>query len=196
MVGPFKHVITTEEELRGVIGTTLDIAEQKVIPIIDEHCRRVIDASPFLLISSADADGNMDVSPKGDPAGFVKVLDEKHIAIPDRPGNRRADTMLNIMQNPHVGILFLVPKLGETLRVNGRAQVVADDELLEQLTLKGKKPQFAIVVTVDEAFLHCSRCITGSNLWQPETWDGLEMASLRDIIRDHSRLHFEAKQQT
>jgi hypothetical protein len=131
----------------------------------------------------------MDISPKGDPPGFVQVLDDKTLAIPDRPGNRRADTFLNILQNPGVGLLFLIPGQRETLRISGTAKIVRDAWLLEKMVIQGKKPNFAIVVTVKEAFLHCAKCIIRSHLWEPEHWPDLEgLPSLARILIDHANL--------
>jgi PPOX class probable FMN-dependent enzyme len=118
-----------------------------------------------MLIASADSNGNTDVSPKGDPIGFVKILDDKTLAIPDRLGNKRADTIENILTNPNVGLIFLIPGKTETLRVSGKAQVVRDKALLNSMAVKGKSPDFAIIVTVEEAFFHCSKCMIRSKLW-------------------------------
>jgi PPOX class probable FMN-dependent enzyme len=125
----------------------------------------------------------MDVSPKGDPAGFVQVLDEQSLAIPDRPGNRRADTFKNILQNNRVGLFFLIPGKQETLRVSGRAMIVRDLSLREQMAVGGKIPDFAIVVTVDQAFFHCPKCIIRSHFWSPETWpDKTGLPSLAEAV--------------
>lgn len=132
----------------------------------------------------------MDISPKGDPPGFVKILDEKHLAIPDRPGNRRADTLRNIIAHPNIALLFLVPGMPETLRVNGTARVVTDQWLLDDLALKGKPAQLAIVVRVNEAFLHCARCITQAALWDAGTWQlENDLPPLMEMVKEHSKLH-------
>ncbi len=166
----FQDVITNEEELRAVVGTPKQMVRDKVIPILDEHCRRFIAHSPFLVVSSSDSAGRQDVSPKGDEPGFVLVLDEHTLVIPDRTGNRRADTFVNVLENPAVGLLFLVPGSGETLRVNGHAQIVKDKELLERMPARGKAPELALVVTVEEAFYHCAKCIIRSDLWNTDEW--------------------------
>jgi PPOX class probable FMN-dependent enzyme len=166
----FSEVIGSETELRSVMGEPTPRALQKEIPSIDAHCRAFIARSPFVLISSCDADGRMDVSPKGDPPGFVQVLDESTLAIPDRPGNRRADTFRNVLQRPHVGLLFLIPGKPESLRVNGRALIVRDRSLRERMSMQGKFPELVLVVTVEQAFVHCAKCIIRSRLWDQHAW--------------------------
>lgn len=184
----FSEIITTEAQLREIIGYPVARSVNKVIASLDEHCRAFIASSPFLLLASADANGNMDVSPKGDPPGFVHVLDDKTLAIPDRPGNRRADTFTNILQNPKVAMLFLVPGKSETLRVNGTARIVRDRWLREQMDFKGKIPDFGIVVTVEEAFMHCAKCMIRSELWSAESWpDADGLASLAQVLMDHTK---------
>jgi PPOX class probable FMN-dependent enzyme len=170
----FAEVIESEDQLRSVLGVPAARAVNKEIERLDEHCRLIISRSPFVLISSCDADGRLDVSPKGDPAGFVQVLDERTLAIPDRPGNRRADTFGNVLQNPRVGLLFMIPGRQETLRVNGRAIIVRDRALREQMAVAGKLPELALVVTVEQAFVHCGKCIIRSGLWNKESWPDLE----------------------
>lgn len=185
----FTEVITSEADLRAILGTPSPSSINKAIPALDQHCRDFIAASPFLLIASADAQGNMDVSPKGDPAGFVQVLNDKTLAIPDRLGNRRADTFLNILQNPHIALIFLVPAKQETLRVNGTAKIVRDSWLREQMTIKGKTPDFALVVNIDEAFLHCAKCVMRSGLWEEGRWPEIAgLAPLARVMIDHGKL--------
>jgi PPOX class probable FMN-dependent enzyme len=164
----FKQVIQTEAELREILGYAGNAAQNKVIPEIDEICRAFIEKSPFVLLGSTDTSDNMDVSPKGDPAGFVQVMDSKTLLIPDRPGNRRGDTLSNILQNPNIGLLFLVPGRSDTLRVNGTAQLVRDDDVRERFTMQGKAPVFVIAVTVKEVFFHCTKCVLRSGLWSSE----------------------------
>ena len=135
---------------------------------LDEHCRAFIERAPFVLIASTDGTGRIDVSPKGDPAGFVRVLDDRTLAIPDRPGNKRADTLVNVLQYPHVGLIFLIPGTKTTLRVRGRARIVRDEPLLESMAVGGKSPQLALVVDVSEALFHCSKCIIRSKLWDSD----------------------------
>ena len=185
----FEDVITTEAQLRDVVGHPAQSNVDKVIPVLDEHCRLFIARSPFLLLATANAAGAIDVSPKGDPPGFVQVLDERTLAIPDRPGNRRADSLSNILQQPQVGLLFLVPGKRETLRVRGRAQIVRDAWLREQMAVKNKIPALAIVVRVEAAFIHCAKCVIRSHLWQSEAWPDLAgFAPLARVRADHANL--------
>lgn len=161
----FAEVVTAEEQFRAVIGHPGARVLRKHVAALDDHCRAFIARCPFVLIASADAEGNADVSPKGDPPGFVRVLDDGTLAVPDRPGNRVADTFSNLLQNTHVGLLFLIPGDQETLRVNGTAIIVRDQWLRHELAVSGKAPDFAIVVTVREVFFHCPKCMIRSDLW-------------------------------
>ncbi|MBT4126548.1 MAG: pyridoxamine 5'-phosphate oxidase family protein [Chloroflexi bacterium] len=188
----FEQVIATEDDLREILGTPSKRAADKVIDHIDEHCAALIGSSPFLVIASADADGNMDVSPKGDPAGFVKVLDEHTLVIPDRKGNRRGDTFSNILQNPKIGLIFLTPGYQETLRVSGTAQIVRDQELLESMAHDGKVPEFATVVAVEKALFHCAKCIIRSGLWEHDGVDGVP--NFGAILKDHANLDQTAEE--
>ena len=138
---------------------------KKCIPSLDRHCREFIERSPFLCIGTSGAGGRADVSPRGDPPGFVQVLDDNTLFIPDRPGNNRLDTMTNIIENPNVGLLFLVPGFDDTLRVNGRATIVRDEALAQAAVVNGKEPKVGIRVEVEEAFLHCAKAFKRSRLW-------------------------------
>lgn len=187
--GRFLDVVSSEDELHEVVGQPSHRVQQKVIDRIDGHCRQFIERSPFLVIGSSDGQGNFDLSPKGDLAGFVAVLDDRTLAIPDRPGNRRLDTFHNILANPSVGLIFLVPGKRETLRVAGRAAIVRDVALREQLAMNGKVPALALVVTVERAFFHCAKCMIRSHLWEPDHWPELEgLAPLAEILIAHARL--------
>ncbi|MEM1120717.1 MAG: pyridoxamine 5'-phosphate oxidase family protein [Bacteroidota bacterium] len=189
MKSEFQEIITTEAELRAILGEPGDAPKNKVITILDKHCRQFIAHSPFLTIASTNADGQVDVSPKGDPAGFVKVLDDKTLAIPDRLGNKRADTFVNVLSNPGVGLLFLIPGINETLRVNGKAQIITDLAIREQLAHKGKLPQFALIVHVEEIFMHCTKCMIRSKLWKEHDPKIREkVPSLATVIKDHAKL--------
>jgi uncharacterized protein len=189
MAFKFAEVVTTEAEFRGVIGNPSHRVLKKQIAALDDHCRAFIGKSPFVLVSSCDADGNMDISPKGDPAGFVLVLDDHTLAIPDRPGNRRADTFRNLLQNPHVGLLFLIPGKQETLRVSGSAFVVRDQWVREQMALGGKLPEFAVIVRVQEAFLHCAKCVIRSKLWESKFWPEIAgLPTLAQAMVDQGKL--------
>ncbi len=162
----FNDVIDSIEALREIVGMPGKVVIDKVQPEIDELSAAWIAASPFVLIASVDAQGNVDVSPKGDPPGFVHILDSKTLLIPDRPGNRRVDTLGNILQHPKIGLIFLVPGKAETLRVNGRARIVRDAQWREQFAVNGKAPALLIAVTAEEVFFHCHKCILRSQLWE------------------------------
>lgn len=185
----FREVVSTEAQFRAVIGHPSHRVLRKQVDALDDHCRAFIAKSPFLLIASSDAKGNMDVSPKGDPAGFVRVLDDSTLAIPDRPGNRRADTFGNLLQRPHVGILFLIPGKSETLRIGGTAIIVRDQWLRDEMAIAGKAPDFAIVVNVKEVFFHCSKCVIRSKLWDSAQWPQLAgLPSLAQTMVDAGKL--------
>lgn len=190
-MGPeFKEIISNEAGLREVIGYPSEMNVNKVISVLDEHCRNFIARSPYLLLASNDGNGNFDISPKGDPAGFVQVLDEKRLVIPDRIGNGRIDTLTNIVKNNQVALFFLVPGKRETLRVSGTAMIVRDIWLREQMSMKGKLPNFGIVVTVQRVFMHCAKSIIRSGLWKPEEWpDPGDLASLSRVLNDHANLN-------
>ena len=160
------HVIRSVEALRAHYGTPSTIARDKVLAQLDEHCCRFITHSPFLILASVGPSGNMDASPRGDKAGFVQVRDAQTIMIPDRMGNKRLDSLQNIVTNPGVGLLFLVPGVNETLRVNGTAEISTDPSLLEQFKVRDRLPVSVIVVTVNEAFLHCAKALVRSTLWR------------------------------
>ena len=185
----FTDVVSTEEQLRDVLGHPSRRVIDKQVASLDEHSRAFLSASPFVLLASCDADGNMDVSPKGDPAGFVHVLDDKTFAIPDRLGNRRADTIRNVLQNPNVGLIFLVPGKEETLRINGTAMIVRDRWLRDQMAIGGKLPDHALVITVKEVFFHCAKCVIRSKLWDSEQWPDLSgQPSLAQAMVDQAKL--------
>ncbi|RAP73603.1 pyridoxamine 5'-phosphate oxidase family protein [Paenibacillus montanisoli] len=181
--------IDTEEELRQLIGYPSELASRKTIHSIDRHCADFISRSPFLVISSSDRLGRCDASPRGDQPGFVLIQDEHRLIIPERPGNKRIDTLRNILMNPYVGLLFLIPGLGETLRINGRASLMKQAELLEQLAVNGRKPLLAISVEVEECFIHCAKAFIRSGLWEPGSWsDKAALPSASRIIADHADL--------
>jgi len=174
MAPKFSEVVTTEAEIRAVLGDPSPHVLTKATAVLDDRCRAFIARCPFLLIASSDADGNMDISPKGDPAGFVRVLDESTLAIPERPGNRRADTFRNVLQRSQVGLLFLIPGKPDTLRVNGTATIVRDQWIRDPMAIAGKVPDLALVVTVSEVFFRCPKCVVRSKLWDPGQWPDIE----------------------
>jgi PPOX class probable FMN-dependent enzyme len=185
----FTEIITTVEQLRSVMGYPSHRVTDIAIPKLDKHCRAFIAKSPLVFIASSDVSGNMDISPKGDPPGFVQILDDNTIAIPDRPGNRRADTFQNILENPKVGLFFLVPGKGETLRMNGTAIIVRDKPLRESMIINNKIPDFALVVNIEEAFFHCAKCMLRSKIWQSEHWQSIDdLPSLAKTMVDAANL--------
>ena len=178
----FTHVVTSERELRELLGYPHERAVKKDLGRLDEHARAFIARAPFLLLATANAAGRCDVSPKGDAPGFVRVLDDRHLAVPDRPGNKRIDGMRNLLENPHVGLIFLVPGKEDTLRVNGRAWIVRDEALLASLAAMGKRPELAIGVEVEECYLHCPKAFRRSRLWEPDSWTGArELPSMTKV---------------
>lgn len=171
----FCSQITSHEQLRELMGEPVSpIVVAKTISRLDTHCLAFIARAPFMLMASSDKMGRMDISPRGDPGGFVKVLDDHTLAIPDRPGNQRFDTLSNLLDISRIALIFLIPGKRETLRVSGSARIVADPDLCAKLVEAGKTPKIAIVVDVEEAFFHCSKCMIRSKLWQPEAWPSLE----------------------
>lgn len=179
--------ITDEAGLRDLFPPTHDIAKLKSLARLDVHARAFLARSPFLCIGTQSAEGKADVSPRGDPAGFVTVLDDKTLLIPDRPGNNRLDTMSNILANPAVGLLFIIPGFDDTMRVNGRARITRDPNLLAQVAVQDRVPTVGIVVTVDEVFIHCAKAFRRSRLWDPAALqDRRQMPSLMKIILDQT----------
>jgi PPOX class probable FMN-dependent enzyme len=180
-------VISDERSLRSLFPPTHTLAAIKSLGFLDRHAREFIARSPFLCIGTQGAEGMADVSPRGDPAGFVRILDRNRLAIPDRPGNNRLDTLANILQNPSVGLLFLVPGFDDTLRINGKATLTTDPDLLDTMKVRDRAPGLAIVVEVREVFMHCAKAFRRSGLWNPERFqDRAEMPSLMEIILDQT----------
>ena len=181
------QVFTSSEELQSYIGAPMELAVRKAIAYLDRHCRSFIARSPFVSIGTAASNGRADVSPRGDAPGFVQVLDDNTLFIPDRPGNNRMDTMLNIIENPNVGLLFMVPGFEDLLRVNGRAQIVRDEDLLDQAVVNGKTPKVGIRVAVDEAYLHCAKAVKRSRLWdEASRQDRKALPSLGKMILEQT----------
>ena len=184
-----KQVVTTEAEIRQTLGEVLYSQDTKCIDHIDPHCRTWIERSSFVVLSTSNAAGQVDVAPKGDPAGSWKVLDQHTIAIPDRLGNNRADTFANLLQNPRIGLMFVVAGRREVVRVSGSALIAKDPDLLDSLSIKGKVPNFAIVVRVEEAMFHCGKAMIRSNLWKPDLWESLEgLPTYGQALVDHGKL--------
>lgn len=182
-----EFLVKDEEELRSLYPATHPIAIKKCQDRLDRHARDFVARSPFICVGTQSPDGLADVSPRGDPCGFVKVLDDKTLLIPDRPGNNRLDSLTNILANPVVGLLFIVPGFDDTMRVNGRARITRDPDLLAMLAVKDRIPTVAIVVAIDELFIHCAKAFRRSRLWDPgQIQDRSEMPSLVRIILDQN----------
>jgi hypothetical protein len=179
--------ITTSDELRDLLGEPTAAVANKVRPALDGIHRQWLAASPFCLVATSGADGSCDVSPKGDPPGFTLVLDDRTIALPERAGNRRADGFHNILSNPHVGLVYLLPGRGDTLRINGRARLVRDSELLDRMVEKGHRPLLAMVVAVEQVFFHCAKAFLRSGLWEPESWQPDVVPSRARIAHQQER---------
>lgn len=175
--------ITTYGELRDVVPEPLEHAKGKTRKELHELDKQWLAASPFCLIATSAADGTCDVSPKGDPAGFTMVLDDSTIAIPERAGNRRVDGFTNILANPHVGLIYLLPGRGDSLRINGRARILKDAPFFDDMIVKGNRPQLALLVEIEEIFHHCSKAFLRSRLWKTETWDPDAMPSRPRIAK-------------
>lgn len=164
-------VVTEEKQLRELVGAPLQRVADKARPTLHELDRQWLAASPLCLLATAAVDGTCDVSPRGDPPGFTHVLDERTLALPDRPGNRRVDGFRNVLGNPHVGLIYLVPGRGDTLRINGTAQLLCDAPFFDQLVVSGHRPRLALVVHVEEVFYHCSKALLRSALWDADSWE-------------------------
>ncbi|UJF35905.1 pyridoxamine 5'-phosphate oxidase family protein [Paenibacillus hexagrammi] len=189
---PFGHLVQSEQELRELLGYPGKLAGNKIIRHLDQHCRDFIAQSPFVVVSTADSDGNCDASPRGDAPGFVSVLDDQHLVIPERPGNRKMDSMLNLLSSPKIGLIFLIPGLGETLRVNGRGFIIRDASILESMSAHGKVPLLGIGVQVEECYIHCAKALLRSKLWDPASWlEKSELPTVSKILADHVKLENE-----
>ena len=181
-------VVQNESELRALLGEVPISQAEKAIDHIDDHCRTWIEHTPFIVMSSVSPSGGIDVSPKGDPAGFVQVLDEYTLAIPDRPGNRRGDTLHNLLENPKIGLLFVIPKRGEVLRIRGSGQIVRDATLLDRMAVNNRIPTLAIVIRVEQAMFHCGKAMIRSNMWRPDAWSSIEgLPTYAQALVDHAK---------
>ncbi|TLS35475.1 pyridoxamine 5'-phosphate oxidase family protein [Pseudalkalibacillus caeni] len=185
----FKNLISSEEELRDIIGNPGELAANKVISYLDKNCNDFISKSPFLVLSTSNTAGACDASPRGDSPGFVLTVDEKHLVIPERPGNRRIDSIKNILENPHVGLIFVIPGLEETLRINGKASITRDPELLSRMEVKGRSPLVAIGIEVEEAFIHCAKAFKRSGLWNHQSWlEKEKLPHIAKVLAEHASL--------
>jgi uncharacterized protein len=185
----FDEIIASRDRLRALVKAPSAKVSHKAIDHIDGLCARFIAASPFVIVATRGGDGRLDLSPKGDPPGFVEVLDAKTLAIPDRPGNNRVDGFENLMVHSEVGLIFLIPGIGDTLRVAGTGALVRDAALQARLAVDGREPPLVLAVSVTEAFLHCGKSMRRSRLWQPEHWpENTEVPSLAEAMVTHGRL--------
>ncbi|NDV00242.1 pyridoxamine 5'-phosphate oxidase family protein [Pseudoroseicyclus tamaricis] len=181
--------IESREALRAHYRPVHENAAKKVLPKLDPHARNFLSRSPFLMMGTQDAAGRADVSPKGDKPGFVAPLDDVTLAIPDRPGNNRLDSWENLVDNPSIGLIFVIPGMAETLRINGEAKLTVDEELCARLGVDGRPAQAVCVVKIRELYMHCAKAFMRSELWKPETWpDRKELPSLGQIMRDQLAL--------
>lgn len=176
--------IESEAELRELLGEVMPRAANKERTRLHERDRQWLATSPFCLVATADADGNCDVSPKGDPSGLAHVIDDTTIAIPERPGNRRGDGYQNVLSNPHAGLIFLIPGRNETLRMNGRARLVREAPFFDEMIVKGHRPLLALVVEIEQIFYHCAKAFMRSALWRPEKWPADPLPSHAALVKE------------
>jgi len=180
--------------LREVIGTPTELVLTKIADRLNALTRQFVERSPFVCVATACPDGGLDVSPRGDPPGFVRILDERTLLLPDRPGNRIADTLTNLLEDPRIALLFLIPGIGDTFRVNGRARIVDDAELLAPSAVDGKVPRLGLLVSIEEAYTQCSKALIRSDLWNPEHHvDRSELPSSGEILRSVREDEFDAE---
>src|SRR5262245_34334668 len=187
------RAITDETELRDILGVPSDVVRSKISDRLNDLTRQFIERSPFVCVATKLPDGGIDVSPRGDPPSFVRILDERTLLIPERPGNRLADTLTNLLGDPSIGLLFLIPGVGDSFRVNGRAYITNDRELLAPSTVEGSVPKLGIVVSIEEAYTQCSKALIRSDLWNPERHvDRSELPSSGEILRVLNDPSFDA----
>ncbi|WP_422742244.1 pyridoxamine 5'-phosphate oxidase family protein [Mycobacterium sp. WMMD1722] len=178
-----RREVTTVEQLRAIVGHPNEAVANKVAPRLADVHRDWLRAASLAFIATTDARGRLDVSPKGDPAGFVHIVDDSTIAIPERPGNKRVDGYLNVLQRPRVGTLFVIPGRGDTLRVNGAARVLADADYFDAMTVQGKRPILALEIAVEEVFFHCSKAFLRSDAWKPQCWNPDAVPSVAQLAK-------------
>ena len=179
--------IPNQTALRAHMGPISPTAERKVLPRLDRHCRHFIALSPLLVVATADASGRVDASPRGDPPGFVRVLDDETMLIPDRPGNNRVDTFANVLSAPGIGLIFFVPGVDETLRINGAARLSTEADALEPSAIRGKTPRIGLVVAIHEVFFHCGKALKRARLWDPAAAiERSEFPTLGRILADQT----------
>jgi len=189
------RAITDESELRDILGVPSAVVRSKISDRLNDLTRQFIERAPFVCVATKLPDGGIDVSPRGDPPSFVRILDERTLLIPERPGNRLADTLTNLLGDPAIGLLFLIPGVGDSFRVNGRAYITDDRELLAPSTVEGSVPKLGIVVSIEEAYTQCSKALIRSDLWNPERHiDRSELPSSGEILRLLNDPSFDAEE--
>jgi PPOX class probable FMN-dependent enzyme len=189
------QTIDLESALVELLGEPHAITRKKVATQLNALTRRLIARAPFVCLATADAEGNCDVSPRGDPAGFVRILDDQTLLMPERPGNKLADSLRNILRNPHVGLLFIIPGISDTFRVNGRATLTTDATLLEPCSVEGKRPKLGILIDIEAAYTHCSKAFIRSELWNPAHYaERASLPSPGELLRTVQGENFDAEQ--
>jgi len=178
-----RREVTTVEALRAIVGEPIAAVANKVKDRLSEAQQDWLSHSPLGFVATVGVDGRVDVSPKGDPPGFVHIIDDTTIAIPERPGNKRVDGYLNVLARPHVGTVFLIPGRGDTLRINGSATIVADADYFDAMIVDGKRPILALEIAVEEVFFHCAKAFLRSDTWKPETWDPTAVPSVAQLAK-------------
>jgi uncharacterized protein len=183
-----RHEVTTVDELRAIVGHPNEYVAKKVKDRLSAIQQNWLAHSPLGFVATTDAQGRVDVSPKGDPPGFVHIIDDTTIAIPERPGNKRVDGYLNVLQRPHVGTVFLIPGRGDTLRINGTARIVADAGYFDTMVVQGKRPILALEIDIEEVFFHCAKAFLRSDAWMPDTWNPTAVPSVAQIAKAMTRI--------
>ncbi len=183
-----RHEVTTVDELRAIVGHPNEYVAKKVKDRLSAIQQDWLAHSPLGFVATTDAEGRVDVSPKGDPPGFVHIIDDTTIAIPERPGNKRVDGYLNVLQRPHVGTVFLIPGRGDTLRINGTARIVSDADYFDTMVVKGNRPILALEIDIEEVFFHCAKAFLRSDAWKPDTWNPTAVPSVAQIAKAMTRI--------
>jgi uncharacterized protein len=189
------RTITNDADLRAIIGSPNDVVVSKISDRLNDLTRQFIERSPFVCVATKMPNGGIDVSPRGDPAGFVRILGERELLIPERPGNRIADTLTNLLADPSIGLIFLIPGVGDSFRVNGRGVITDDQELLAPSAVEESVPKLGILVSIDEAYTQCSKALIRSDLWNPERHvDRSDLPSSGEILRSLNDPNFDAEE--
>ncbi|MED5815146.1 pyridoxamine 5'-phosphate oxidase family protein [Mycolicibacterium sp. 050232] len=191
-----RREVTSADELRAIVGQPTAAVAKKVTDRLSEAQQSWLKQSPLGFVATTDADGRVDVSPKGDPPGFVQIIDDTTIAIPERPGNRRVDGFLNVLQRPHVGTVFVIPGRGDTLRINGTARILSDADYFGAMAVDGKRPILALEIAIEEVFFHCPKAFLRSDAWKPESWNPTAVPSVAQMAKafkpDQSQAELDA----